>query len=137
MAKTWDPEAPYRKGTTVRLINDLPGIPEGTEGKVRQANGFRWKRYWVRFDGDREMVGQISHDQLVPVKHWDTYLANQEAAARAAEEAAARAASATSAAGNSSGGGPAAAGGGAVINGVAIPPHLLERSAAARQRLGG
>ena len=131
MAKTWNPEAPYRKGTTVRLIEDLPGVPEGTIGKVRQANGFRWKRYWVRFDG--EMVGQISHSQLVPTKHWDTYLANVAAAEAAA---AAQSAQAVSTAGTAPSAGAAAAGG-ASVNGVAIPANLLARSAAARERLGG
>ena len=133
MAKTWDPEAPYRKGTTVRLVDDLPGIPEGTVGTVRHANGFRWKRYWVRFDD--QMVGQVSHDQLVPTKHWDAHLARLESQALEAEAAAAAAAAAPS--GAEDGAQTAAVADGATVNGVTIPAHLLARSAAARTRLGG
>ena len=34
----------------VVAIRDLPGIPEGTGGKVVFVEGFTWIRYWVRFD---------------------------------------------------------------------------------------
>ena len=34
---------------------DLPGVPEGTPGKVILANGFNWLRYRVRFESGVEL----------------------------------------------------------------------------------
>ena len=61
-----------KRKSKVRAFTPLPGVPEGTNGKVALVNGWdEWIRYHVMFD-----------------------------------------------------------------NGVSVPPHLIERSAAARQRLG-
>ena len=40
-----------RIGDKVTAKVDLPGVPEGTPGKVILANGFNWLRYRVRFEG--------------------------------------------------------------------------------------
>ncbi len=139
MAREFDPSAPLKPHTKVRSVVDLPNVPIYTNGKVELANGVSWVRYWVRFENG-EVVGHVSHGDVIPVKLWDQYLVHKEQVEREAAEAEARAAAAAEAgAGAAAGGGASgggAAGGGAVVNGVSIPPHLLERSAAARTRLG-
>lgn len=121
---------PYRKHTKVRSTTDLPGVPEGTDGKVKMSQGITWLRYWVQFDNG-VWLGSVDHSQVVPVKEWDDHLRRQEEAARRAAEAPDPAESA------GAGEAVAAAGGESkVVNGVAVPPHLLERSKSARQRLG-
>ncbi len=42
-------------GDKVRATIDLPGVAEGTEGKVMLANGFNWQRYRVRFPDGTEL----------------------------------------------------------------------------------
>ena len=44
-----------RIGDKVTAKVDLPGVPEGTPGKVILANGFNWLRYRVRFEGGVEL----------------------------------------------------------------------------------
>ena len=124
-------ENPYKRGQKVRLVDDLPGYPAGTQGKVAVTNGFTWLRYWVRF-ADGATVGHIGHDSLVKAKDYDLYLAAREREAVEAEQAAEVAADDD--AGGAAGAG--AAGGGVEVNGVSIPQLLLDRSAAARARLG-
>ncbi len=138
MAREFDPSAPLKPHTKVRSVIDLPNVAKYSNGKVELANGVTWVRYWVRFENG-ESIGHISHGDVIPVKFWDQYLVHKEQTEREAAEAEARAAAAAEAGVDAaaSGGGEAAAGGGSVINGVSIPPHLLERSAAARTRLGG
>lgn len=127
---------PYTRGTKVRLVDDIPGYPAGSKGKIAVANGFAWQRYWVRF-ADGESVGHIDHDSLVKAKDYDRFLVQREREAIEAE-AAAEAAAAAAEAGDdgSGGGGGAAAAGGVEVNGVTIPQRLLDMSAAARTRLG-
>ena len=50
----------------VRAIIDLPGIPEGTEGKVMLANGFNWQRYRVRFPDGTEL-GDLDQRHIAPI----------------------------------------------------------------------
>ena len=126
-----------KRGEKVRLVSELPGVPQGTEGKVAMANGFTWNRYWVRLV-DGRVVGHIDHDDLVRTRDYDRYLVARDREAVEAEEAAQRAAEA--AADPSVGAGAEVAAGGesdeAVVNGVAVPAYLLQRSADARTRLG-
>ena len=125
---------PYTRGTKVRLLDDIPGYPAGSKGKVAVANGFAWQRYWVRF-ADGQSVGHIDHSHLVKAKDYDRFLVQREREAIEAENAAEAAASAPAA--EAGGGGTAAASGGGVeVNGVVIPQRLLDASAAARARLG-
>lgn len=55
-------------GDRVRAAIDLPGVPEGTRGRVILSNGFEWIRYRVVFDnGDANGrdVGSLHRHQLV------------------------------------------------------------------------
>ena len=126
-----------KRGEKVRLVSELPGVPQGAEGKVAMANGFTWNRYWVRLV-DGRVVGHIDHDDLVRTKDYERYLVARDreaveaelAAQRAAEAAATAPAEADGADGADSGAGEA------VVNGVPVPAYLLQRSADARTRLG-
>ena len=127
-----------KRGERVRLVAELPGVPEGTEGKVAMANGFTWYRYWVRLV-DGRVVGHIDHGDLVRTKDYDRYLVARD---REAEQAATAALQAEEA-GDAPTASTAEAGAGAgddadeaVVNGVAVPTFLLQRSADARARLG-
>lgn len=121
-------DTPFRRGEKVVTTRDIFDIPEGTAGKVQIHNGLgQWNRYWVMFDGDRQ-VGQVDHDNLVRPHQVDQWLqreADQAEAARAGAEAAA-AAEATADAGG---------GGGGIAD--QIPAYLLERSRDAKKRLLG
>lgn len=122
-----------KRRSKVRAFTPLPGVPEGTPGKVALVNGWDpWIRYHVMFDNGVS-IGSLNREHLVPAKQYDEMVEKRR---RAFESGAFDPVEETAAA--ESGGGEAAAGGGgdAVVNGVSIPQHLIERSAAARQRLG-
>ena len=126
---------PYKRGTKVRLVDDIPGHPSGSEGRVALANGFTWIRYWVRFS-DGESVGHIDHNSLVRAKDYERFLVQRDKEAIEAEEAALRSADQTDAAGDDDAGAAAVGGDSVQVNGVTIPQRLLDMSAAARTRLG-
>lgn len=126
--------ASYKRGTKVRLVDDLPGYPAGSQGKVAVANGMTWKRYWVRFP-DGNAVGHVDHESLVNAKDYDLFVVARE---REAEEAAKAAEEAANAPAEAAGGGAAAGGGSGVeVNGVFIDQSWLDKSAAARARILG
>ncbi|MBC8195863.1 MAG: hypothetical protein ISR43_07755 [Acidimicrobiia bacterium] len=127
MTKTIDRSLPIKRHKSVIATADLPGVPEGTRGKVKVANGFSWYRYWVSFDNGVDL-GQVSHDDLVHASDWKKYQVDRVAAERLAAEAPDE-----SAAGADESVEAAAGSGG---NSHGIPEHLLERSRAARERLG-
>jgi hypothetical protein len=54
-----------RRGDRVVAKVELPGVPEGTAGKVILANGFNWMRYRVRFKNGAE-VPDLDERHLVP-----------------------------------------------------------------------
>ncbi len=127
-----------KRGERVRLVAELPGVSEGTEGKVAMANGFTWNRYWVRLV-DGRVVGHIDHGNLVRTKDYGRFLVARDRETEEAERAALRAAEAPDAPSASAAADGGAADGGtgeAVVNGVPVPAYLLERSAEARTRLG-
>ena len=127
-----------KRGERVRLVAELPGVPEGTEGKVAMANGFTWNRYWVRLV-DGRAVGHIDHGDLVRTKDYDRFLVARDRETEEAARAALQAAEAPDDLSVSAAADEGAAGGGtgeAVVNGVPVPAYLLERSADARTRLG-
>jgi hypothetical protein len=126
---------PFKRGTKVRLVDDIPGYPAGTQGKVAVANGFAWIRYWVRFT-DGESVGHIDHNSLVRAKDYERFLVQRDKEAIEAEAAALVAAETADAAGDDDSAGGSSAGGTVEVNGVALPQRLLDMSAAARVRLG-
>ena len=124
-------EAPFRRGEKVISTEAIDHVPEGTKGKVMLVNGFSWIRYWVHFD-DGTDIGSIDQAKLVRAKEWKDFVAERKARANApaVTEAVAGATDADA-------GGGGAATESATVNGVAVPGFLLERSKAARTRLGG
>lgn len=118
----------FRKGETVRTLDALPGVPAGTKGRVYLIGGFAWTRYRVLFENGVD-IGTLDGSTLARPSQYDEAL---ERRARAAEAAEASAEADTS----GDDGAAAADGGGAkVVNGVSVPPHLLDRSKRARERL--
>lgn len=126
MAKTDVAGQNLRKGSKVVATADLRDVPEGTAGKVMMVTGLSWVRYWVRFENG-VMLGQISRDKLA------TQADLAQAAAGPAEVQAADADGAADAGATDDG---AAGGGKATPSGTLVPQKLLDRSAAARVRLG-
>ena len=127
MTRTIDRSLPIKRHKSVVATVDLPGVPEGTRGRVKVANGFSWYRYWVSFDNGVDL-GRISHDNLVHAGDWKRYQVDRVEAERLAAEAPEVSDSEAADADSDSTGGAASSHG--------IPEHLLERSRAARERLG-
>jgi hypothetical protein len=117
----------FRRGETVKTLDDLPGVPQGTRGRVELVSGFAWTRYRVLFENGVD-IGSIDGSALARPKQFDEALARRSAAAEAESvEAEAEA----------GGEAEAAAGGESkTVNGVSVPAHLLTRSKRARERLG-
>ncbi len=65
MAKRRDSNL-LKRNDHVVAAEALRDIPVGTRGKVLLANGFTWKRYWVKFDNGVD-IGSISREQLTLV----------------------------------------------------------------------
>jgi hypothetical protein len=82
---------PFKKGTRVVTTTDLPGVPEGTAGRIGVGAGLVTPRYWVQFENGVEM-GSILHTRLVREKNWPAFQAEREQAAAAEAERAAKAA---------------------------------------------
>ena len=127
MPKTIDRTLPIKRFKKVVATVDLPGVPEGTIGKVRVANGFTWYRYWVDFDNGVRM-GQVSHEHLCHEGDWGRFQLDRTESERRALEAL----EAPEASGEGDGPVEVAAG-----NRFGVPEHLLQRSSDARTRLGG
>ena len=127
MPKTIDRTLPIKRFRKVVATVDLPGVPEGTIGKVRVANGFTWYRYWVDFDNGVRM-GQVSHEHLCHEGDWGRFQLDRTEAERRALEAL----EAPEISGEGDGPVEVAAG-----NRFGVPEHLLQRSSDARTRLGG
>lgn len=125
MAAT-DLEKPFKPGDRVILTIDDRGVPEGTSGRVKVADGITWFRYWVEFDNGT-WLGSITESKLVRAKHWEEFKRRraEEALRPKVEEAPATAAVE-----------PGAGDGAAAATGPAskVPAHLLERSRRARER---
>lgn len=123
-------DTPFRKGERVQTTCSIDEVAEGTKGKVRLSNGLgNWRRYWVMFE-DGEVRGQVSHEQLVRPGQVDEWLQREEDRANLElTEANAEAAAAEV--------GAADSGGEATGLAALVPPHILERSQAAKARLAG
>lgn len=130
-----DLQTPFRKNEDVVATADLPGVPAKTKGKIKMVNGFDWIRYWVFFDNGVE-VGQLDDRSLVRPQHWDLYFEQQRRDSETA--AAARAEPATADAAQSVGDDSPALDPNDPLARIRamVPPHLLERSRIARERLG-
>ena len=126
MPKTIDRTLPIKRYRKVVATTDLPGVPEGTVGKVRVANGVSWYRYWVDFDNGVRM-GQVSHADLCLEGDWGRFQLDRVEAERRAVETPEETGEAEDGEANDEG---------STGNRFGIPEHLLERSRTARERLG-
>ena len=125
MATTLDHSSPIKRHQKVVATVDLPGVPEGTLGKVRVANGFSWYRYWVKFDNGVE-IGHVDHDHLVSADDWPRFqIERAEISQQVVENV-----DDTDDSEDESGDG------GSDGNSFGVPEYLLERSREARARLG-
>lgn len=115
----------FRRNERVRTLDDLPGVPKGTEGQVLLVDGFTWTRYRVAFDNGYDL-GSIDGGHLSRPKEFAAALELREKPAE------------TAVASSNGDGAEAAESGGEdkVVNGVPVPGLLLERSRLARERLG-
>jgi hypothetical protein len=118
----------FRRNEKVKALENFPGVPRGTEGRVLLVDGFAWTRYRVAFDNGRD-IGSIDGSQLCRPKDYEAALARREEAAAAAEEASTNGETAEAA--------EAPAEEGKTAGGVSVPAHLLERSRRARERAAG
>ena len=107
-----------KRHAKVRAWTDLPGVPDGTPGKVLQVSGVTWIRYRVLFENGVEH-GLLDGRHIRARNDW------VPADERVEEEVVAEAAAADDG---------AAASSAAADNEFGVPAHLLERSVAARAR---
>jgi hypothetical protein len=113
----------------VVATEDMPGIPMGTTGKVIFPEGLTWIRYWVRFENG-VVRGTIDRRKLARPKEWAEIVRRRESGEDLVDASAAAAPDGGDSA-------PAAAAGESVmVNGVAVPAHLIERSKNRREVLG-
>jgi hypothetical protein len=126
MAKRAAPHE-FRRGETVKTLDPLPGVPEGTQGRVYLVDGFAWTRYRVLFANGLD-VGSLDGTTLARPKDYEAALQRREQAAEAADAAAQESEAASEAAAEGGGGDK-------TVNGVAVPALLLDRSKRARERL--
>src|SRR4051812_8639332 len=69
MAKKESTEQLLKPKERVVATVDMPGIPEGTTGKVIFPEGLTWIRYWVRFDNG-VVRGTIDRSKLARPGEW-------------------------------------------------------------------
>ncbi len=128
MAKT-DNSDQLRKGAKVVAREDLRDVPEGTAGKVILVNGMTWTRYWVRFDNG-VYLGSIDRNVLATAEEWKRHLKGEDVWGESTDPAAASPDGGAGDVGEGSSGG-----GKATPSGTVVPQLLLDRAAAARERL--
>ncbi|HEX2383012.1 MAG TPA: hypothetical protein VHI95_10270 [Acidimicrobiales bacterium] len=116
----------------VVATTDLPGIPEGTTGKVIVVEGLTWIRYWVRF-ANGVVRGSLNRKVLARPSEWAELVRRREAGEDVTAGDDGTAAAEVDGAGAADSGG---AGDSVMVNGVPVPAHLLERSKNRRQVLG-
>jgi hypothetical protein len=118
----------FKRNETVKTLDPLPGVPQGTVGRVYLVDGFAWTRYRVLFSNGVD-VGSLDGSTLARPRDYEAAL---ERRVRAAEEAEA---AASAEAADEGGADEGAAGGDKTVNGVVVPARLLDRSKRARERL--
>jgi hypothetical protein len=116
----------FKRNERVKNLDDLPGVPAGTRGRVYLVEGFTWTRYRVLFDNGVD-IGSLDGAVLARPRDFAAALERREQVALAAEAAGQAEAAAEE--------GAAPAGEDKTVNGVAVPAHLLDRSRRARERL--
>lgn len=128
MAKKESTDEVLKPKERVVATVDMPGIPEGTTGKVILPEGLTWIRYWVRFDNG-VVRGTIDRSKLARPGEWADLVRRRELGEDVS----------TSARAAGDDGAPAAAAAedeSVLINGVPVPGYLVERSKARREFLG-
>lgn len=118
-----------KKRAKVVARNDLRDVPEGTRGRVVLVNGMTWIRYWVRFENG-VYLGSINRNDLASEDEWKRHLAGENVWGEEIED---------DDTGDDAGDTVAAAASGdgsTTPSGTVIPQYLIERSKAARERLG-
>ena len=124
MPTALDRTSPIRRHQKVVATVDLPGVPEGTLGKVRVANGFAWYRYWVDFENGVEL-GHVDHGNLVRAGDWVRFQVERaEASLQISEEV------------DHPDSDDGDNGGETAKNRFGVPEYILERSRVARARFG-
>ncbi len=124
MPTALDRTSPIRRHQKVVATINLPGVPEGTLGKVRVANGFAWYRYWVDFENGVKL-GHVDHGNLVRAGDWVRFQVERaEASLQVSEEV-------DDPDGDNDDNGDEAA-----ENRFGVPEYILERSRVARAHLG-
>jgi hypothetical protein len=119
----------FKTGERVVAAQPMPGVPEGTKGKVIMVEGLTWIRYWVRF-ANGVVRGSLHRDKLAKAGEWRAILAERaRVAALPAEEEKAEAPAEAE---------PGEGAAAAPASGAAsrVPAHLLERSRQARAKAG-
>lgn len=124
MAKRDDAPQILRKGDKVICATELREVPEGTAGKVVLVVGLSWIRYWVSFENG-VAVGSINRTHLATPAEWKRRLEGGDEVASTDDGATDE--------GDVDAGGD---GGGYTHNGILVPQLLIDRSKAARERLG-
>jgi hypothetical protein len=128
----------FKSGERVVAATAIPGVPEGTRGKVIMVEGLTWIRYWVRFDNG-VVRGSLHRDKLARAKDWRAILAERERlAALPTEEETVAAVEGAEGAATAGGEGADAGAGATAASALAsrVPAHLLERSRQARAKAG-
>jgi len=64
--------------TRIVATTNLPGVPEGTAGKVGRSVGLTLTRYRVAFDNGIDITS-VTHTKLVKEDEWDDYRERREA----------------------------------------------------------
>jgi hypothetical protein len=128
MAKKESTDAVLKPKERVVATADMPGIPEGTTGKVILPEGLTWIRYWVRFDNG-VVRGTIDRSKLARPGEWAELVRRRESGEDMTVTASA-------ASGDTAPAAAAAEGESIMINGVPVPGFLIERSKARREFLG-
>lgn len=126
VAKRGDAPEILRKGDKVVCATELREVPEGTEGKVVLSVGLSWIRYWVSF-ANGVAVGSVNRKDLVTPSEWAYRLEHpDEVASDGADDEA-----------DADADGEAGGEGGYFTRaGILVPQLLIDRSKAARERLG-
>lgn len=122
-------DVPLKRKQKVVATTDLPGVPEGTHGKVLLVNGFEWVRYRVLFDNGIDL-GTLDRKYVGTPDEYEDLVRRRASGEFDVVE--------TDEADDADGGGDEAAGAGEgkMVNGVMVPARLLEMSKRRREVLG-
>lgn len=128
MVALLDTDAPLKRKQKVVATTDLPGVPEGTEGKVLLVNGFEWIRYRVLF-GNGVDIGTLDRKYVATPDEYRDLLERRARGDFEVDETD----ETDEAAGDEA---AEDAGEGVVVNGVTVPARLLAMSKNRREVLG-